>query len=217
VDEGLRVASYALWIGLALLAIPVARRERDHRPFAVYAVWMPASDWVRIGLRALRAGVADPQAGLGRVLFHLGEAIVLSWSFALLAIVLLAFTRIRPWPATAGWLVSMAVCLDYSAIRFEVLETLYRTVGISCMGAGLLAVAWALAVRRDLAPRLHHLAIMVLLAGELVTYLFPLVSDLFRDWDVVRGVNLVVLAVLCALHVQRLRQRAPQPSRGVST
>ncbi len=214
-DDGLRAAAYALSATLAVLAVLLARREPDHRPFAAYAIWMPTTDWVRIGLRAIRASAPDPEAGIGRLTHHLGEALVLSWSFALLAVVLLAFTRLRPWPALVGWAVAMVVCLDRGAVRFEVLEAVYRTVGVACMGLGLLAVAWALVVRRDIEPKLHHLALMIALSGEVVAYLFPFVSNLFTDWSVVRAINIVLLVVLCAMHARALRTGARLATQGV--
>jgi len=207
-DDGLRFAAFALRLLLALLALIVARRDRDHRPFATFAVWMPATDWIRIGLRALRASTPSPEEGLGRILHHVGEGLVLSWSFVFLAVVLAGFTRIRPWWAVVGWLVAMIVCLDHSNIHGDTLAAVYKTVGITCMGVSLLAIAWALLARHDLQPKLHHLAIMVLLAGDIVTYLFPFVSNMFTDWPVVRGINIVLLTVLCVLHAQALRQRS---------
>jgi len=203
-DDPLRIAGYVLYATLALLAVLVARRDRDHRAFAAFAVWMPATDWIRIPLRALRAGTPDPEAGLGRLLHHVGQGLVLSWSFTFLAVVLLGFTRIRAWPALLGWVVAMAVCLNHSVVRGDVFAAVYKTASVSCMGLGLLAVAWALVVRHDLQPKLHHLCIMVFLAGDIVTFLFPFVSNLFTDWPVVRAINVVVSTVLCALHAQAL-------------
>lgn len=207
-SEALRIAGYGLSALLAVLAVLVARRNRAHWPFAAWAIWMPATDWIRVGLRAVRASTPDPKAGLGLVMHHLGEGLVLSWSFTFLALTLVAFTRVRPWPTIIGWAIPMALCLDHATFHHENLEALYRVTGITCMGLGLLAIAWALLVRRDLQPQLHHLAIMVFAAGDVMLYLSPFIGSFFTDWDVARSINAVCLSVGCTMHVLELRRQA---------
>jgi hypothetical protein len=200
---------------LAVVAMLVARRDRDHWPLAAYAAWLPLADLLRIPIRAYRAGLEHPGEGLGRLLFHVGEGLYLTISFGFLAVVLVSFTRAKWWPALAGWAVVLAICLDYEVVRRDVLENLYRTVAIGCMGVGLLAVAHAMLVRRDLQPKLHHLSIMIYLAADVVTYLFPFVGSLYTDWDVVRGINVVMLSVLIVLHAHALYRPVTKIARGV--
>lgn len=210
--DPLRIANYVLYIALAALAVAVWRREPSHRAFAAYVVWMTASDWGRLLLAELRESAARPYTGLARVWFHLDEALVLSWSFGLLAVTLLSFARWRPWTAALGWAVAMAVCLDYPDVRGETLQVVYRTSALLCLGTGIGCVFWGILVRRDLQPRLHHLAVMAFLAADSVIYLLPYVKDMFGEWSIVRTINTVLLLVLCALHARALvRPHADAP------
>lgn len=211
--DWLRWAVYGLYAVLAVLAVLVARREPAHRAFAAFVVWMTTTDWVRLLLAMLRKGAENPYTGAARLNHHIDQGLVFGWSFGMLALTLHSFTRIRPWYALVGWAIAIAVCLDYPTVRGPLYQTVYLVAALSCLGLCLAAVAWALMVRHDLTPKLHHLGIMAFLAADAVAYLLPYVKNVFEDWPVVRAINVVLLTSLCLLHAQELLRPRRRPPR----
>lgn len=194
--DWLQTIGYATSIAVAVVAVVVALRDRRHAAFALAAVWLAATDWLRIGVATFRAGAHRPLTGVARASMHVEELLVLSWSFATIALTLHYFTRIRPVWLLAPYAIAFAFCLDYPAMAGESLAVLYRTVWLAaCLGSWC-AIAWAMVFRNQLQPTVTHLLVMFWAAADVIINALPLASDFFRDWDMVRMAN-IVTALAC--------------------
>jgi len=203
----LRLALAVLAWLLALSAWLVARRDRRHRWLALYLSWLPASDLLRaFVLEPLRGGLR-PYAGVARVAWHADQLVVLSWSFAFVALCLHHFAARRP---TLGWATgafAWLLCLSYPLVTNDVLGWVYRAAGLWCLAVSWACILWGMARRRDLEAGLTHLSLMLLAAVDVALNLVPFARDYFGDWPLVRWANLALRAVLLAAHLVWLARR----------
>src|SRR5262249_10123940 len=125
------ITRVALVVG-AVFAVAFARRRTDHRPFAIFMVWIPLAE---IGRAALAAGFglirplgSPPFSGAARIAFHIDEALFLSSSAGLAATVIVLFTP-RPWRALlpiVAWAGLVAyLATHYPEVRGEALRDIY--------------------------------------------------------------------------------------------
>jgi hypothetical protein len=203
---------YVLNLALAALAWAWARRDPSHRVFAWLVAWYAGGDLARIGLAALREDAPRPYRGFARLVFHLDQALFLSWSFLFVAVAAHYFLRSRPWIVLGAWIATFAICLDYPTVSREVLIALYRTVGLGCVVATWGCIGWAIAKRAEIQPRLAHLMLILYGVVDVVTNLVPMARDYLGNWEVTRFANFMLLGAGVALHAGALA-RGKSPAR----
>ncbi|MBI2898468.1 MAG: hypothetical protein HYY06_33260 [Deltaproteobacteria bacterium] len=191
---------FILYPILALLAWLVARHQREHRPLALFVSWMVAADWVRVVLNGVRADEPRPLVGIARVAYHLDQLVVLSWSFAFMAVALRYFTKRPPAFALVGLAVTWLITLNYPLVSGEFLLWILRLAGICATVVAWTCILAAIFRRRDLQPTLAHLVVILYSVTDFVLYLVPWMGDVGRTWPIVNLISVVQLTVFCAAH-----------------
>jgi uncharacterized membrane protein YozB (DUF420 family) len=195
-----------VWIAQSItivLAFVLARRRPRHRPFAVWAAFILASDllcnWLNNG--PLRA--PTPYTGTLRVLFHVQQVLWLSEPIGLPIVAWPVFLERRPWPPLlAGGAAVAALAIGYPApFRGAVLGYALATIqALSVLACVAVMAAWT---RRRSVPRPEHAA--VLLATLLTCVLFsgpyaPPLPSPFEDWSMAELAYLSIWSGLALLH-----------------
>lgn len=192
---------FVLYLALLPLVWLVTRQRREHLPLALFVSWMVFTDWTRIGLRAIHHGEPRPLVGIPRVAFHLDQFVVLSWSFATMALAIRYFTKKSTAIAFAGLAMTWLITLNYPLVTGDVLLWIMRFAGICGSVVSWACILWAITRRRDLEPTLAHLVVILIATTDFVTYLVPWMTDPRRTWPIVNLVDDIQLAIFCAAHV----------------
>jgi hypothetical protein len=202
----LRGINFGLYALLSLLAWLVARRDHTHGRFAGYVTWMAVGNALRIALLDARDGAPKPYTGVARFLFHVDQALVLSWSAFFVALCIHHFAARRIWPAFVGWAAAMAVCLDYPAVSKDTLAALYRAAALITLLASWGCIAWGILRRRSFEPRLTHLTLILFATTDVALFLVPYARGLVANWPLVQLATVLMLASCCAVHLWWLRR-----------
>jgi hypothetical protein len=199
----------SLYLAAAASAVALARRDRRHRPVAVYLTAVVALD----GLRWLRALLLPPAQGIREGwelwLRHAEAGLYLA---SILALPVVAVVVLRPmarrWPIAAAWLALwLVVVAGYPELRSGALLELYGAVEVVSAGA-VVALWWP--HRRERSPTLRCLE--ALAAGALATALLPWLSrhsDALAGWGDVVATNALAVGVVLAIQAH-----ATTPRRG---
>jgi hypothetical protein len=193
----------------AAAAVLLARRRVEHRPVALFLAGQVVANIAHEALRVLvlvpaRAGGLQPFTGWTRAAGHLATALSLTWPAGLALVALIALARVRPRAAgvalIGAWaLVSLTLAWAYPAARGPVLAlALLRCelAGLAVSAAGV--SVWA--VRGERPPQSEHVAIVLLLVGELSALLVgPWQGDVFGDWPLAQMAYGTIYMVLVAI------------------
>lgn len=205
----------ALLVAAAVVAWALARGWRTvapwphMRPVAWLVTAGSVADVAGMTLREhALAGQPKPYVGLTRLAYHAEQALVLGWPAALVAVSLVAFMRRRAWPAAVPWaLAVIAVAWAYPWLRQERLGYAYATWSWLCCGA-VAGMAWRSYHRVDWGP--HHVAALLLVAGETIAAFAYLDPAALQRWDGPRAAHGMALGLLVAYlgrQVWRYRRR----------
>ncbi|MGK3981257.1 hypothetical protein WMF38_57200 [Sorangium sp. So ce118] len=179
------------------------------RPVAWLASLGAVGDVARWALEryALR-GEPKPYASLVRLAYHAEQALVMAWPAALVAVALVAFLRRRAWLAALPWALTVAaVAYAYPWLRLERLGYAYAAWSWLCCGV-VAGMAWTTYHRTDWGP--HHVATLLLVAGEAIAAFAYLDQAALQRWDGPRAAHGMALALLVAYlgrQVWRYRRR----------
>lgn len=152
-------------------------------------------------------GEPKPYVGLARLAYHAEQALVLGWPAALVAVALVAFLRRRWWLAVPPWAVAVAaVAYAYPWLRLERLGVAYAAWSWLCCGV-VAGIAWRTYRSVDWGP--HHVATLLLVAGETIAAFAYLDMAALERWDGPRaahGMALGLLAMYLGRQVWRYRR-----------
>ena len=211
--DPLRVAGYALYILLAVLAWCVARSRPAHRWLAAYITWMAAADWIRLGIRGALDAAPRPLTGWPQVLLHVDDLFVFSWSFLFLACCLHYFVRRARWAAIGAWAATWAITLNSQIVTGEVVGWIFRLVSLGCLAASWACIVWGMLRGSKIQPGLAHLVLLLYASADVVLNLIPHAHGFLEGWPLMRLVNVLLLTTCIVAHVVWLRRRAPEPRR----
>jgi hypothetical protein len=178
------------------------------RPVAWLASLGAVADVAGMALRecALK-GEPKPYVGVVRLAYHAEQALVLGWPAALVAVALVAFLRRRAWPVSLPWaLAVVAVAWAYPWLRLERLGYAYAAWSWLCCGT-VAAIAWRTYRSVDWGP--HHVATLLLVAGETIAAFAYLDMAALERWDGPRaahGMALGLLAMYLGRQIWRYRR-----------
>lgn len=223
----------ALYVAAALTALAVSRRDRQHRPVAVYLCAVLALDALRTGLEVyLLPPLASPYQGWQLAVRHLDQGAYLALLLAgpALAVAVFCARRIpcsRPqptmrsppktlvpgpwWPIAGAWAALWLVgWLGYPELRGDALLECYSAVeAAGAVVALLLFARWAWRHPELLAVRgapLAAKAAVILLGASLVVSALPSLAgaETLAQWPAIVGVTGVALAAVLCLQLQAL-------------
>jgi len=201
-----------LHVVFAILALVWFRREREHLVLAAYVTWMALWDIVLPILRRFYPLGVYPLHGAQRVLVHVSDTIVLSWTFLFLAVCLHYFVRRGALVAIAAW------CLASIASWIAYVPDAQWTRGLTFVSLGGVAVTWAsigwgIFWRRDIKVQLAHLIVILYAGTDVAVHVLPY-SNVLRDWQLMRIANTVLYSVCIAAHAWSLygRTRSSRPA-----
>lgn len=159
---------------------------------------------------ALRIFVLDPARsavepfrGAARVVFHISQALLLSWPAALLAAAFVVFLRRPPWPIAVGWVIAaLAFAALYPWLRDGNLFATYAALSLATCVA-----IWAIALSRlGEAWIQHHVSLLLITLGEAVANTAYLFGDPIGDWGLARTAHgMAFAAILCYQTAQIVR------------
>ena len=102
----------------ACLAAVVAKQRLETRPIAMCLVIIAVADLIRLAISPWLGGSGRPFTGWQRLLFHIEQALFLTWPAGLAATCSYVFLRRRPRPVFVLYLIIVAVLIvGYPAIR----------------------------------------------------------------------------------------------------
>jgi hypothetical protein len=191
----LLVAGYVLSITATVLAWAIVPKRPDHRPVALLLSLGLAADLVQRVLVSTVLDVPGPYQGGARVAFHLQEAAFVAWPFGVVAAVVAAFPRRRPWPVLPAWALAVLVlAAGYPAIRGDVLRKAYLAIHLGALAVALgVFLAW---IRHRQAMGLTRGAVLAVLAVELFLLFGPYRGSVFTSWAVAQGAYVTLYAAL---------------------
>jgi hypothetical protein len=202
------VFAWALQALTIALAWMLARRRPQHRPFAWFASVMLAVDVVHVALNLGPLDAPRPYAGFRRVLFHVDQALFLSWPVGLAAVAWIVFLERRLWwpPVLAGVVALVVFVVGYpSPFRGATLMAAYALTHAAAVVACL--VAMALWTRRRAPPRPEHActSLTVLLDCALFAgpYAPPAPAPL-EMWNLAQLLSVGIWACLALIHAGAL-------------
>jgi hypothetical protein len=178
------------------------------RPVAWLASLGAAADVAGMALReyALK-GEPKPYVGVARLAYHAEQSLVLGWPAALVAVALVAFLRRHAWPVAIPWAFAVVtVAWSYPWLRLERLGYAYAAWSWLCCGA-VACIAWRTYRSVDWGP--HHVATLLLVAGETIAAFAYLDMAALERWDGPRaahGMALGLLAMYFGRQVWRYRR-----------
>jgi hypothetical protein len=211
---GMSALILALLVAVAVVAWSLARGWWTIAPWPHLrqVAWLASlgavADVAGMALReyALK-GESKPYVGIARLAYHAEQALVLGWPAALLAVALVAFLRRRAWPVAVPWaLAVVAVAWAYPWLRLERLGYAYAVWSWLCCGT-VAAIAWRTYRSVDWGP--HHVATLLLVAGETIAAFAYLDMAALERWDGPRaahGMALGLLAMYFGRQVWRYRR-----------
>jgi hypothetical protein len=157
-------------------AVVLARRRVDHRAFAAFIAWVAGANALRWALAKsfglLRPPGLPPFVGAARAAFHVDQAIELSWSAGLAALVIVVFSRRRWFVALIGlvWTGAVAyLATHYPEVRGEALLKGYFAAELATVtvAAGLI-ITWTW--RRE-PPTPARICVLCVCIADLITLL----------------------------------------------
>ncbi len=144
---------------------------------------------------ALLPPPGDVLRGVARVIFHLDQALFLTWPAGLVALSLAVFPRRRSWLMVLPWALAVAVLsIGYPEIRGEALRQAYLAAQLAAVLVSIgIFVQWVWRREAFNLPRLTTLFIAVLDCGTVGTaYRF----GPFARWDLAQAMYLVLFGSL---------------------
>lgn len=197
-----------LLVAAAASAVVLACRRpgEGYAPVALLLVAVLAANLARYAINAhLYAVARPPYVGRARALFHVEQALYAAEPFGLLAGSLVVFVRRSPWPLVLAWAVTVAaLVLSYPALRGDPLRRAYLAITL----VGLLGSCSTFMhfVQRRERPKLAHVAVMLMVAIELVSVLLgPWGQGLFDSYTLAQAVYAVLFGILIFLQGVELR------------
>ena len=200
------ITRVALVVG-AVVGVVFARRRTDHHPFAIFMVWIPLAETVRAALAAgfglLRPLGSPPFSGAARIAFHIDEALFLSSSTGLAAIVIVLFAArlwraVLPIVAWAGLVAYLAT--HYPEVRGEALRDVYLGADLATLtvAAGAI-ITWTW---RRASPTPAHICVLLFCLMDWVTVLGgSLRWGLWDRWYLDQIATVITYLILIAYHV----------------
>jgi hypothetical protein len=164
--------TYAALVCCTGVAVLVARRRPDHRPFAAFFGVVTLANLVRAGLTIvapIRPLGSEPFTGVARVVFHIEEALFLTWPAGLAALVVMLFVTPRWTAALPGvtWAGVVAYLVThYPAIRGQALGEVYLLAELAALTvASGVMIAWTW---RRASPAPAHLCTLLVVLVDWV-------------------------------------------------
>jgi hypothetical protein len=198
------VAQLVLHAAVVVLAARLARRRREHRPVAIFVAVTLAADLARWGIIFVCPWIQHPGpfGGLPRLIFHIDQALFLSWPLGIMATAWVVFLRGGPWvPLAAGAVAWAALAAGYPTVRGDVLAGAYTAIWAVCALTSLAgAGVWT---RRNAHPRPEHVStlLIALLELSLVTEpCLPTAPRPFDSWHLAQFTYLALWAGLLLVH-----------------
>jgi len=207
----IRLATLLLFAATAAVAIPVARRDKRHRPVAAYLVAVLAIDVIRLVIAQILppATPTDPYTGALRAMWHVEQAAYLGSILALPAMFMALFWRRRPRLIGGIGLIGAAVLAAlYPEVRGAALLRVYSAAelaaALACVGFFVMWLA---------SPRLAEDGVSVsvvcattLLGAHLMVVVMPQLggAKTLITWPVVVATHAVITAIVLALQIRVL-------------
>jgi len=207
----LHLAHEIVYAVLAILAVLVWRRDRRHGLLAAYIGWMSASDIFRTAVARVLPATPHPRVGFLRVMYHLEEWFVLSWSFLFVACCVHYFVQRRPHFVLGLWmLVTVFLCVRYPAMTGARLFELYGHVAFASLLAAGACIAWGLCFKPNLEVGLAHLILILYAATDAALRAKPFTAIL-ANWGIMQAADVTLISACCLAHVWWLTIRRQQP------
>ena len=183
----LLLATFALQLVAAILAVFVARKRTDHFPVAVFLLGMfvaAAIRWVLLTwyvqpCRASYPGI--PLTGAAVRAAHADTALFLGWPAGIAGMAVRVYMKRRPWIVLAVWAAaSIAIAAAYPLTRGDVLRKCYLAAELAALLVSFGSIGmWA---RHRESVTLPRACVLLIVLFELATLLGPWIGDPFRDW-----------------------------------
>lgn len=173
------------------------------RPLAWLATLGAAADGAVMQVRWLVLdGEPKPYEGAARLAYHATQGIVLAWPAALVAVARVAFLRRRWRLVVPVWVVALAgVAWAYPWLRLERLGVAYAVWSWACCGIVAVIAGWTYR-RVDWGP--HHVAPLLLMAGETIAAFAYLDVQAWERWDGPRAAHGMALGLLLVYLVRQV-------------
>lgn len=201
----LDIAAYILRPLAAVLAVIVAGRRREHIPVAFFLCAIVVADLLHWWINTdLLASAPRPYTGWNRVLFHVTEALFISWSFGSLAVAWLVFLRRRPVVPVIAYVLALAVLtIGYPwPFRQQVLGVAQAVIhAVTVLASLACAAVW---VRRGPArPYIEHASVLLIAVVGLGIFwgpYFPRSFEPFDAWPLAQLTDITLYIFLVAVH-----------------
>lgn len=199
----------------AVAAWLIVRRRRSYLPVATSLTWLVVADAVRAMLQRFALQPARLAVGPGvpyqwpiRALFHVDQALYLSWPMAIVGAALVVYLRRRAWPAASAWLAVVAsFAVAYPWLRAGLLGRANAAV-FTLAALAVVCTAWQSYVVRRYPWRAAEQALGLIASGTIsVTAVVLWSDDPIVNWEVARLVQTVALGLLFVYEVVHLRDR----------
>lgn len=194
-----QLGAFALFVRVAapIFALAVARRRAAHIPVALFLVITLISDWARWALNSGPLTVSGPYHGSTRALFHLEQALFLSWPIGVAALSVHVLFKRRAWPVLLAYLAVLgALVATYPELRGAPLRRAYLGVELACLTVAVgSSVHWWWRRQRS---TIGEVTTLILVIVELTTLLGPYSGNLFSSWDRAQVMYATLYVVLTA-------------------
>jgi hypothetical protein len=229
-----------LWLELgfhaaaAIVAVGVARRNKEHRPIALFLCFTVVADGIACALQELvlmparlSLGPGVPFTGSVRIAFHASQAMFLSWPAGLAAVALVTLGRRRPWVPFAVWAATMAALVaTYPEVRGAVLQRWYLAIELGALAVGTrYAAGWLRRVASRNEPAMSSaeslagLCALVLVAIDMTgVAVGAWRGNIYTDWHLSQVSYAVEYAALIVLQIGGgIWRTQPQATRSSSS
>jgi hypothetical protein len=205
----------ALQIGCAGAAVILTLRRDDHFPFAAWSVGSTMASLARLILLAtvlpVRPLGSPPFTGAERVAFHVDEALFLSSTAGLAAMVIVLFGR-RRWLALLpglAWGVAVSyLATHYPEVRGETLRRVYLGAELAALAISAASiVTWGWRREWPTPPRACAITVCLVDAGLLVAGAQR--WGFWSRWDLQQYAILVLYLALTTYQVTSWRSLSP--------
>jgi hypothetical protein len=187
----------------ALVAVVVAWKRSEHRPVAAFLAGTVVADLVRLGLSLGPLAISGPYKGPLRALFHVEQALFLTWPAGIAALALWVYRKRHPFPVAIAYALAVAVLvIGYPAIRGDLLRRCYLAAEIAAVVTAIGAfVRW---VGRA-PPRLPQVVTTFVLVVDMVSLAVgPWQWGLFGAWALAQVIYSALYAVLIVVQIGAL-------------
>jgi hypothetical protein len=197
----------------AASAVLLAWRRPGARyaPVALLLVGLLVANLARYAIHAqLLPSAPTPYVGSDRALFHVEQALYVAEPFGLLAVALAVFVRRSTWPLAVAWAATVAaLVMSYPALRGDPLRRAYLAINLACLLGS--CGAFASFFQRREAPKLAHLAVMFMVAIELLSvFQGPWGRGLFDSYALAQAAYSVLYGALTIIQGVALWSHRPK-------